>query len=326
MRLAIDAMGGDHAPRELVAGAVEAARQDENLEVQLVGPEEVVQAELSQLDDVPSGIRVVHAGGVISMDDKPVEALKRCPDASILKAMQLVGTREADAVIGAGSTGAVVAAATMALKRLPGVRRPGIAVPLPALNEKGVALLLDAGANPACRPHHLAQYAVMGANYYKSAWGTDNPRVGLVSIGEEEAKGNDFTRESATAIRTTDVNFMGNVESRGLFGGDCEVAVADGFVGNIILKTGEGVAELLLGRVKSVIGSSDPKSFLNIAKSFDYASFGGAPLLGVDGTVIVCHGRSDRRAISNAILVAARAVAGHVNDNIVAGLARQREA
>ena len=242
--------------------------------------------------------------------------------------MQLVASREADAVIAAGSTGAPSwPPATMFAQAPAGRAPPGHrGAPCPRSTSQGVALLLDAGANPACRPHHLAQYAVMGANYYASAWGVETPRVGLVSIGEEEAKGNDFTQASPRPpSATTDVNFIGNVESRGLFGGDCEVAVADGFVGNIILKTAEGVAELLLGRVKSVIGSSHPKSFMNIAKSFDYASFGGAPLLGVDGTVVVCHGRSDRRAISNAILVAARAIAGHVNENIVAGLARQRE-
>ncbi|MHC4450411.1 MAG: phosphate acyltransferase PlsX [Planctomycetota bacterium] len=323
MRLAVDAMGGDHAPKELVAGAIEAARKDAAIEILLVGREDEVRAELEQHSDVPASLSVVHAAGVISMNEKPVEALKRSPDASILKAMRLVGDHEADAVIAAGSTGAVVAACTFALKRLPGVRRPGIAVPFPARNEKGVALLLDAGANPNSRPNHLAQYAVMGKNYYESVWGTTNPRVGLVSIGEEDSKGNAFTKESAEAIRNTHVNFIGNVESNGMFSGACEVAVADGFVGNIILKTAEGTAELLLGRVKGAIGATNPKAFMSVARSFDYAEFGGAPLLGVDGTVIVCHGRSDRRAISNAILVAARAVAGHVNEHIVAGLSEQ---
>ena len=320
MRLAVDAMGGDHAPKELVAGAVEAARKDPEIQILLVGREDEVRAELETHPGAPSNIEVVHASGVISMHEKPVEALKRSPDASILRAMRLVGDREADAVVAAGSTGAVVAACTFALKRLPGVRRPGIAVPFPARNEKGVALLLDAGANPNCRPNHLAQYAVMGKNYYESAWGGKNPRVGLVSIGEEDSKGTAFTKEAAEAIRAQDVNFIGNVESNGMLLGACEVAVADGFVGNIILKTAEGTAELLLGRVKGAIGKSNPEAFLSVARSFDYAEFGGAPLLGVDGTVIVCHGRSDRRAITNAILVASRAVAGHVNENIVAGL------
>jgi glycerol-3-phosphate acyltransferase PlsX len=320
LRIAVDAMGGDHAPAELVAGAVEAARKDSDIEILLVGREADIRAELARHEDVPATISVVHADGVISMHEKPVEALKRSPDASILRAIRLVADREADAVIAAGSTGAVVAACTFALKRLPGVRRPGIAVPFPARNEKGVALLLDAGANPNCRPNHLAQYAVMGKNYYKSVWGVAEPRVGLVSIGEEESKGNALTREAAEAIRRADVRFIGNVESGGMFGGACEVAVTDGFVGNIILKTAEGTAELLLARVKGVIGASDPEAFRDIVRSFDYAEFGGAPLLGVDGTVIVCHGRSDRRAIRNALVVAARAIAGHVNEHIVAGL------
>lgn len=325
MRLAVDAMGGDHAPAELVAGAVEAARKDPALEILLVGREPEIRAELERLGEVPPGIAVIHANDVIAMEEKPVEALKRLPDASILKAIRLVGDGEADAVVAAGSTGAVVAACTLTLKRLPGVRRPGIAVPFPACNEKGVTLLLDAGANPNCRPAHLAQYAVMGKDYYQSVWGVEDPRVGLVSIGEEETKGNAFTKESAEAIRKTDVKYIGHVESRGLFGGACEVAVADGFVGNIILKTAEGTAELLLGRVKGAIGESDPEAFRSVARSFDYAEFGGAPLLGVQGTVIVCHGRSDRRAIRNAILVAARAVAGHVNEHIVAGLSGQEK-
>jgi len=326
LRLAVDAMGGDHAPRELVAGAVEAARRDSDIEILLVGREDEIRAELDGHGDVPSTVRVVHAKDVVSMAEKPVEALKRSPDTSILKAMRLVAEREADAVIAAGSTGAVVAACAFALKRLPGVRRPGIAVPFPARNDKGVTLLIDAGANPQCRPIHLAQYAVMGQNYYRSVWGVEKPRVGLVSIGEEETKGNAFTKESAEAIRATDVTFVGNVESRSLFSGECEVAVADGFVGNIILKAAEGTAELLLGKVKSAIGAKDPDTFRAVAREFDYAEFGGAPLLGVDGTVIVCHGRSDRRAIMNAIVVAARAIAGHVNERIVAGLGGADEA
>jgi len=323
LRVAVDAMGGDHAPAELVAGAVEAVRKDPAIEVILVGREDDVREELDQLGEIPAGISVVHAGQVVAMDDKPVEALKERPDSSILRALQIACQGDADAVIAAGSTGAAVAAATMTLKRLPGVRRPGIAIPFPARNECGVALLMDAGANPQCRPHHLMQYAVMGANYYESVWGVKNPRVGLVSIGEEEGKGNAFTKEAAEKIRQTSVNFIGNVEGRGMFGGDCDVAVTDGFVGNIILKSAEGVAELLLGQVKAVLGETDPKSFMNIARKFDYATFGGAPLLGVNGTVVICHGRSDRRAIMNAILVSARAVAGHVNEHIIAGLSKR---
>ena len=323
MRVAVDAMGGDHAPHELVAGAVDAVRNAPEIEVLLVGREDDIRAELAGMGEIPEGISVVHASEVIAMGDKPVEALKARPDSSILKAMQLAGCGDADAVIAAGSTGAAVAAATMTLKRLPGVRRPGIAVPFPSSNERGVALLVDAGANPDCRAHHLMQYAVMGANYYESVWGCKNPRVGLVSIGEEEGKGNALTKEAAAKIRETNVNFVGNIEGRGMFGGDCDVAVADGFVGNIILKSAEGVAELLLGQVKAVVGKSDPQTFMDIALKFDYSNFGGAPLLGVNGTVVVCHGRSDRRAIKNAILVCTRAVDGHVNEHIVEGLSRK---
>ncbi len=324
MRVAVDAMGGDHAPRELVAGALDAARSDDDLTVVLVGHEEQIRAELSELDDDGLGERVavVHASDVIGMDAKPVEALRAHPDASILRAMGLVRQGEADGIVAAGSTGAAVAAATMSLKRLSGVRRPGIAVPLPAQNEKGVCLLIDAGANPNCRPHHLAQYAVMGANFYREVYGIADPRVGLVSIGEEETKGIHLTKDAAQLLRADkQVHFAGNIEGRGLFGGACEVAVADGFVGNIILKSAEGLAEMLLGTFKSLMGSGDRAKALG---KFDYAEFGGAPLLGVDGAVMICHGRSERRAVGNAVLACARAIDHHVNDKIVAGLGGQQ--
>jgi len=329
VRVAVDAMGGDHAPRELVAGALEAVRADEALTVLLVGPEDRLRAELAEAGDGsaaggPDRVSIVHAGDVIGMDAKPVEALRAHPDASILRAMGLVAKGEADGVVAAGSTGAAVAAATLSLKRLPGVRRPGIAVPLPASNEKGVCLLIDAGANPNGRAHHLAQYAVMGANFYREVYGLDDPRVGLVSIGEEETKGIHLTRDAAQLLRADEqVRFIGNIEGRGLFGGACEVAVADGFVGNIILKSAEGLAEMLLGTLKSMLGSSGDSDRL---RQFDYAENGGAPMLGVDGAVMICHGRSDRRAIRNAVLNCARAIDHHVNDKIVAGLGGTREA
>jgi glycerol-3-phosphate acyltransferase PlsX len=208
----------------------------------------------------------------------------------------------------------------MTLKRLPGVRRPGIAVPMPAHNAHGVCLLIDAGANPACRPHHLHQYAIMGANYYREIFEEESPRVSLVSIGEEETKGTNLTKEAAKLLRGSALNFVGNMEGRDLFGGACEVAVADGFVGNIILKSAEGFAEMLLGMIHEVLAGSSPEALRDIARRMDYAEFGGAPLLGVDGIVMICHGRSDRRAIANAIRACTRAVAHNLNENIVRGL------
>ncbi|MCZ6573997.1 MAG: phosphate acyltransferase PlsX [Planctomycetota bacterium] len=324
MRVAVDAMGGDKAPRELVAGALEVARNDEGYEILLFGDRAQVEPELREQGGAPDNLTVVHAGSVIGMGESPVEALKKNPDASILRAIQALGTGEADACIAAGSTGAAVAASMMTLKRLPGVRRPGIAVPFPARNRHGVCLLIDVGANPNCRPTHLYQYAVMGANYYRSMFGEPSPRVALVSIGEEESKGTSLTKEAADLLRNGPVKFVGNVEGRDLFGGACEVAVADGFVGNIILKAAEGFAEVTLALVADVLTAANPAVLQDLARRVDYAEYGGAPLLGVDGVIMICHGRSDRRAIANAIRAARRAVKEHINDNIVEGLSRGR--
>lgn len=320
MRVAVDAMGGDHAPHEIVAGALQAAHSDSKMRVLLVGDQERIESEFRTQGGAPDNVEVVHASDVVQMHESPVEALKKRPDASILRACQLVREDRADALIAAGSTGATVAACSISLKRLRGVKRPGIAVPMPARNRHGICLLLDGGANPSCRPDHLQQYAIMGANYYREMWGETNPRVGLVSIGEEETKGNDLTKEAGALLRDTDVNFVGNVE--GIFADKVEVALADGFVGNLILKTAEGLAEMLLGMVAETIGGTDPAAFKSLANRVDYAEFGGAPLLGVNGVVMICHGRSDRRAIANAIRSGARAIEHHVNDNIVQGLTR----
>ena len=320
MRVAVDAMGGDHAPREVVAGGIDAARSEPDSSVLLVGDREAIERELAVAGGAPANVRIVHASQQIGMGDSPVEALKRNPDASILRTVQLIAAGEADACIAAGSTGAAVAAAMMALPRLPGVKRPAIAVPFPARNRHGVCLLLDVGANPACRPSHLYQYAIMGANYFRSVFGEQNPRVALVSIGEEEAKGNQLVKETTKLLRGSAVNFVGNAEGRDLFGGACEVGVTDGFVGNVILKAAEGFAEVVLGMVADLVREHNPALLKDLARKVDYAEYGGAPLLGVQGIVMICHGRSDRRAIANAIRVGARAVARHVNADIVRGL------
>ena len=322
MRVAVDAMGGDHAPHEIVAGALIAARSEDSVEVLLVGDEKQLEKELESSGGAPANVSIVHASDAVPMGESPVEALRQRPDASILKAFHLVRRGEADAIVAAGSTGATVAASTMSLKRLRGVKRPGIAVPMPARNRNGICLLLDAGANPECRPHHLFQYAIMGANYYREMFGETNPRVALVSIGAEESKGNTLTKDAAKLLRESDVNFVGNVEQ--IFADSCEVALADGFVGNIILKTAEGLAEMLLGMVAETVGGHDPAAFTSIATRVDYAELGGAPLLGVDGVVMICHGRSDRRAIANAIRSGVRAIDHQINENIVRGLTRTR--
>lgn len=312
MRVAVDAMGGDHAPRALVAGCLQAARTEPGLEVLLVGRRDAVAREVAAQGG-ERNVAIIDAADAVPMDEPPVEALKRRPDASILGALRLLGRGEADAVVSAGSTGATVAAALMTLKTVPGVRRPGIAVPLPASNERGVCLLLDAGANPDSRARHLQQYAFMGANYYRQAYGVDAPRVALISMGEEEHKGTQLTREVAGLLRDSPLDFVGNVEARGLFGGACEVAVANGFVGNLILKTVEGLGELLLAK----LGESSARSIL---KEIDYAEFGAAPLLGVAGCVMICHGRSRERAIFNAIRAGMRTAAQRVHQTILDGL------
>jgi glycerol-3-phosphate acyltransferase PlsX len=312
MRVAVDAMGGDHAPRAVVSGCLQAARDEPEHEILLVGRRAPVAAEIDAQGGA-SNITVVDAGEAVPMDEPPVEALKRRPDASILQALRLVGRGEADAVVSAGSTGATVAAALLTLKALPGVGRPGIAVPLPSRNRRGVCLLLDAGANPDSRAQHLRQYAFMGVNYYRRAYGVESPRVALISMGEEEHKGTRLTREVTGLLRGSPLEFVGNVEARGLFGGACEVAVADGFVGNLILKTVEGLGELLLAKRGENLAQS-------IAKEIDYAEFGAAPLLGVDGCVMICHGRSRERAIANAIRAAVRVIGQRVHESILDGL------
>jgi len=321
MRVAVDAMGGDHAPRELVAGAVDAAA-DATGAIVLVGRSDAIEAELDKLGGKPANVEVAQADDVIGMDDTPVEALKKNPDASIVRALRMMHAGEADAVVSAGSTGAAVAASMMTLKRLPGVRRPGIAVPMPAINRHGVCLLIDGGANPNCRAHHLAQYAVMGANYYRRVFDEPNPKVGILSIGEEEGKGNTLTREAAKMIRQTSLNFAGNVEGSGFFGGACHVAVTDGFVGNIFLKSAEGASEMLIAMLSEVLGKDNPEALRKIVRRVHYAEFGGAPLLGFEGVVMICHGRSDRRAISNAIRAGTRALSHHVNEDIVRGISQ----
>ena len=321
MRVAVDAMGGDHAPRELVAGAISAARVPGAPEVILVGRTEEIEDEIRKQGGAPDNVSIEHANEVIGMGDSPVEALKKRPGASILTALRLLRMGKADGVVAAGSTGAAVAACVMTLKRLKGVKRPGIAVPLPAGNIHGVGLLVDAGANPNCRPRNLLQYAVMGTAYFREIFGSPEPRVALISIGEEETKGNVLTKETSKLLRNSGLNFVGNVESRDIFAGACEVAVCDGFVGNIVLKTAEGVAELLLGWAGEVLKSRDPAALESVASRVDYAEFGGAPLLGFERLVTICHGRSNRRAIANAIRVCSKAVGHHINDSIVRGLA-----
>jgi phosphate acyltransferase len=330
MRVALDAMGGDHAPREIVAGAGEAAR-DLGIEVVLVGPEARLRDETH---DAPSlrDLRIVDAPDVIGMAEAPAMALRRKRRSSIAVALDLVRRGEADAMVSAGNTGAVMAAALLTLRPIEGIDRPAIAAVLPT--QRGRALMLDAGANVDCRPKHLLQFAVMGSVYAQRVMGVPSPRVGLLSNGEEDTKGNELVIRAAELLRRSELRFIGNVEGRSVFAGDADVVVCDGFVGNAVLKFGEGLAlgifsllreELSRGLlVRLGVALARPR-LRALARRLDHTEYGGAPLLGVDGICIVSHGSSKARAIRNAIALAADSVRARMVEAIRADVARLAE-
>ncbi len=310
-------MGGDHAPEVVVAGAVSAAR-DFGVEILLVGPQARVDRELAHHRPVPSGIRLVEAPEVVEMHEAPAMAVRRKKRASIVVAMEQVRDGQADAVVSAGHTGAAMGAALLRLGRLPGVDRPAIAVVLPTLAEHPV-VLLDVGANVDCRPDHLLQFAVMGSVYAKRVLGLPSPHVGVLSNGAEEGKGSDLTLRTTTLLRTAGLNFIGNVEARDVLSGVADVVVCDGFVGNVVLKFGEGVALAFReffkaefrgwqGRLQLVFLAPLAGKLRRIYRRIDYREYGGAPLLGIEGVCIIAHGSSNALAIRNAIQAAVQAV------------------
>ena len=318
MRIAIDGMGGDHAPDEIVKGVVEAARQLPETQILLVGREERVSR-----PDMPSNVRIIHASEIVGMDEDPVVALRGKPDSSMRVSLRMVKRGEADAAISAGNTGALVGGATvpyLGLGNLEGVKRPGIAVPLPT--EGGSCALLDAGANPNARPLHLVQYAVMGSVYIKYLRpDIGRPRIGLLNIGEEKKKGTDLQRETYSYLEKANLNFefIGNVEPHRLFSGKADVVICDGFVGNLALKMAEGVKGFIFKQFSN--GLSDVPGVKErvdmAADKLDYSAYGGAPILGVRGIVIKAHGRSQARAITNAIKLTAGFIKDKLNDHIV---------
>ncbi|HZR24429.1 MAG TPA: phosphate acyltransferase PlsX [Vicinamibacterales bacterium] len=311
--IAVDAMGGDYAPQNIVDGALAAARHFD-LGVTLVGPPAAIEPELARhLDVDPQRIRLVDAADVVAMDDSPVAALRRKPQATIKVAASLVQSGEAAALVSAGHTGATVMAAHAAFGMLPGVDRPALAATIPTRG--GSAILLDVGASVECRPHHLLQFAVMGNVYAKVIFGTEHPRVGLLSIGEEATKGNELTREAHRLLKGAPLTFIGNVEARDVYSGTADVIIADGFTGNIALKISEGLVETmetLLGEelsstVTTMVGSMlTRRAMRRFKRRVDYSEYGGAPLLGVAGVTIVGHGRSSAKAVRNAIAMAYR--------------------
>jgi glycerol-3-phosphate acyltransferase PlsX len=313
IRIAVDAMGGDHAPSAIVDGAVAAARHLD-AQIALVGAAAAVETALgSHTDWRALNIEIVDAPDVVAMTEAPAAALRRKPGASIRVASDRVARGEAAAVVSAGHTGAAVIAAYSAFGTIPGVDRPALATTIPTRIRP--AVLLDAGANVECRPQHLLQFAIMGSVYARVAAGIPRPRVGLLSIGEEETKGNELTREAHRLLKSAPVNFIGNVEGREIYSGVADVIVCDGFTGNIVLKTSEGLVEAveallgdeLQGTFSSQVGYLlSRRAFRRFRRRVDYSEYGGAPLLGVAGLAIVCHGRSSPKAIRNAIAMAYR--------------------
>ena len=321
--IALDAMGGDHAPRAEVEGAIMAAREYD-VRVLLVGIEATVRQELNRHRYRAPSIEVVNATEVITMRDSPSQAFRRKKDSSLHVAARLVHDGKADALVSAGNTGAAMTVARFVLGTLPSVDRPALAAAFPNMKEK-VSVILDVGANVDSKPAQIEQFAVMGEIYYRTIFGVRKPRVALLSIGEEEMKGNELTREASSRLKQTSLNFMGNVEGRDVFRGNVDVIVCDGFIGNIALKISEGLVEHIGGMLKKAIKSSlrsqlgyalSKRAFDDFRKRTDYSEYGGAPLLGVRGITIIGHGRSNPNAIKNAIRVATELCRSRVNEKI----------
>ncbi len=321
--IALDAMGGDQAPRTEVEGAILAARELD-VRVLLVGQQEAVKREMARHSHRGLPLEVVHASEVISMTESPVMAFRKKKDSSIHVAARLVKNGEADGFVSAGNTGAVMATAHFILGTLPSVDRPALAAPFPT-SRGGVSVMLDVGANVDSKAVHLEQFAIMGEIYYRVLFGTRRPKVGLLSIGEEEMKGNDLTREAHIRLKQMPLNFVGNVEGRHVFAGEADVIVCDGFIGNVALKISEGLVEHMGTTLREALNSTlasqvgyvfARKAFANFKKKLDYSEYGGAPLLGVRGVTIIGHGRSNANAIKNAIRVAVELSRAKLNEKI----------
>jgi phosphate acyltransferase len=332
--IALDAMGSDRAPKPEIEGAIQAARHH-GAHVALVGPEDIVRAELLRYPAARGlPIEIAHASEVVTMDDKAVQAVRTKRDSSLRVGLRMVRDGAAAGFVTAGNTGAAMATAKMVLGAIPGVDRPALAAVFPTAI-RTVAILLDVGANVDCKPHNLEQFAVMGEIYFRSMFGTRRPRVGLLSIGEEENKGNELTREAFQLLKQLSLNFVGNVEGRDLYGGEVDVIVTDGFVGNVALKTSEGVANLVRATLKETLKTTITRqvgyllsrsAFSDFKKRLDHTEYGGAPLLGVKGVCFITHGSSNANAIKNAIRVAAEFAERPINDKIEKELAAIRPA
>lgn len=334
MKIALDAMGGDFGPPNLVAGAALALREYSHIrKLFLVGDTAQIEAELRKLGCNDSRIEIVHSTQVVDMSDSAWSAVRRKKDSSVSRAVDLVKRGQANAIVSAGHTGAAVAASMIKLRTLPGIYRPGIAAVLPT--ETNVFVLMDAGANIDARPEHLLQYAFMGSVYSSHVLGYKNPTVGLISLGEEDVKGNEMTKEVFKMLKKSSLNFVGNIEGRHLFEDPVEVVVCDGFVGNVILKTCESISvaifqwlthELSRTPMRKLGAFLARESFRSIKDKTNYEEYGGSPLLGVNGICIIAHGSSTPLAIKNALRVAAESIEHQVNPHIIEEVQRYHEA
>ena len=322
-RIALDAMGGDHAPSEVVKGALLAAAEFP-VEIILVGQEDVVRKHLAAAGPTPSNIEVFDAREVVTMEDTALAPLRRKRNSSVRVCANLVAEGRADAFVSAGNTGATWTSARAVMGMIEGVSRPALATVLPSL--KGHTLLLDVGANVDAKPNHLREFAVMGHFYAQMLFDIEAPRVGLLSIGEEEGKGNELTKETYRVLKETGLNFIGNAEGRDVYNGNADVVVCDGFIGNVVLKASEALGEFVSTTLRQEISRSWTRkiggllarnAFDGLKKRMDYSEYGGAPLLGVKGGCIVCHGRSNAKAIKNAIRVARNFAINKIDEKIM---------
>ncbi len=311
MRIALDAMGGDYAPAVNIEGAIEIVSDFEDIDIILVGDESNLSRELDSRRFPPNRITIKHASQVVSMDELPAVAIRKKKDSSISKAVELVKNDEADAFVSAGHSGVVMATALLVLRTSEFVDRPAIATIMPTL--KAPFVLIDAGANIHCKPYNLLQFALMGNTYCKEILGRTEPKVALISTGEEDTKGNELIKETFKLLKEADINFVGNIDGKDIFTGEIDVIVCDGFTGNVILKTSEGLADALIKMLKREVANLTAgrigylllkPALKNFKKKTDYDEYGGAPLLGINGTCIISHGRSTAKAIRNAIRVA----------------------
>ncbi len=322
MRIAIDAMGGDHAPVETVRGAI-ASLKEMDASLLLIGDQEAIESELKKYDYDTSRVEVLHTTEVITGEDKPVKAIKRKKDSSMVVGLSLLRKKEIDGFLSAGNTGALLAGGLLKVGRIPGVDRPALASVYPT--EKKISLLVDAGANAECKPRNLKEFGIMGSIYATFAFDVPEPKVGLVNIGHEEGKGNSLVIDAYDLLKESDLNFIGNLEAREIPYGSADVIVCDGFTGNVILKLSEGLAKSFGSRIKNILtanpirliaGAIVKKGMDDFKKSMDYREYGGAPLLGVRGLVVKAHGSSDAKAISSAIRYAHICATSNVVDRI----------